>query len=132
MLDVVDFLALDRLFEALLELVLLLRSRFDERIFRCIIARLFRRLVKRIPRNMNRLPTRQSDPRAYFALLATLNFETALETDAMVWLVEDAWSMRSLFWQTVESSSVQDLLAEISAPAAELSTFSFVLAEYML
>ena len=41
-------------------------------ILRCIMARLLRRLVKRIPRNMNRLPMRHNVPRAYLALFATL------------------------------------------------------------
>ena len=56
-----------RPFELLLRFAL---SRFAAFNFRCIMARRLRRLVNRIPRNMNREPTRQSVPIAYFALLA--------------------------------------------------------------
>ena len=41
-------------------------------IFRCIMARLFRRFVNRIPRNIKRLPTRHNEPSVYLARLAKL------------------------------------------------------------
>ena len=54
------------------ELLRLARSRFEARIFLCIIARRLRRFVKRIPRNINKLPMRHNVPSAYLALFATL------------------------------------------------------------
>merc|ERR1719253_380712 len=89
-------------------------------IFRCIMARRLRRLVKRMPRNMNKLPMRQRVPRAYLALLATLKL-------AMVWPAEetafiplpDASDMRSVSWHRVVSRAEHDLLEETRAPAGE-------------
>jgi len=110
-----DDLCLDE--ERFLELLRLERLAL---IFLCIMARRLRRLVKRIPRNMKRLPMRHNVPRAYFALLATLKLAIVCPADAMVLIFpEEALEIRSLFWQREESSALHALLEETRAPAAE-------------
>jgi hypothetical protein len=91
-------------------------------IFLCIMARLLRRFVNRIPRNIMTLPTRHNEPRRYLALLATLKFMKECPVEArepvdFAWLV-----MRSVFWHMALSSAVHDLLPLMRAPAVEYAT----------
>jgi hypothetical protein len=101
---------------------LLLRFARLALIFLCIMARLFRRFVKRIPRNMNKLPIRHNVPRAYLALLATLML-------AIPWAAEEialklpllAIVIRLFSGQRESSVDEHVALSLMSAPAREYS-----------
>ena len=88
-------------------------------IFRCIIARRLRRLVNSMPRNMNRLPIRQSMPRVYFALLATLKLAREWDAELMPFIRLPKLLIRELLVQMGLSSAEHDLLAAMRAPAVE-------------
>ena len=91
-------------------------------IFLCIMARLLRRFVNRIPRNMKTLPTRHNEPRRYLALLATLKLTKECPAEARE-PIDFAWRvMRSVFWHMTLSSEVHDLLPLTRAPAVEYAT----------
>jgi len=76
--------------------------------------------VKRIPRNMKRLPMRHNVPRAYLALLATLKLAMVCPAEEMVPIFpEEASLMRSVSWHIAESRLEHALLDETRAPAAE-------------
>ena len=101
-------------------------------IFLCIMARLLRRFVNRIPRNMKKLPMRHNDPRRYFALVATLKLEKACPVDEAMPIDFDVAVMRSVFWHMGLSIAVHDLLPLTRAPAVEYATDASVLDEYIL
>jgi len=89
-------------------------------IFLCIMARLLRRLVKRIPRNMKRLPMRQRVPSAYLALFATLKLAMLRPAEEMeLSLPDEAEAMRSVSWQWGLSRFEHVVLEAMRAPAAE-------------
>lgn len=86
-------------------------------IFLCIMARRLRRLVNSMPRNMNRLPMRQSIPRVYLALLATLKLVKEWEAEEMEFIRLPKLLIRDVLVQMGLSRAVHDLLEAIKAPA---------------
>jgi hypothetical protein len=101
-------------------------------IFLCIMARLLRRFVKRIPRNMKTLPIRHNEPRRYFALLAMSKLMKVCPAEERVLTVFPWRAMRSVFWHKLLSSAEHDLLPATRAPAVEYMTDASVLDEYNL
>jgi hypothetical protein len=101
-------------------------------IFLYIMARLLRRFVNRIPRNMKKLPMRHNEPRRYFALLATLKLAKACPVDEAMPIDFDVAVMRSVFWHMGVSTAVHDLLPLMRAPAVEYAREASVFDEYIL
>ena len=101
-------------------------------IFLCIMARLLRRFVKRIPRNMKRLPIRHNEPKRYFALLAMSKLAKVCPAEERVPIDFPVRVMRSVLWHRVLSSAVHDLLPVTRAPAVEYVTDASVADEYIL
>lgn len=72
-----------------------------------------------MPRNMNRLPIRQSIPRVYLALLATLKLAKECDAEEMELIRLPKLLIRDVLVQMGLSRAEQDLLSAIKAPAVE-------------
>ena len=72
-----------------------------------------------MPRNMNRLPMRQSIPRVYLALLATLKLAKECDAEEMELIRLPKLLIRDVLVQMGLSRAEQDLLSAIKAPAVE-------------